>query len=223
MDMVQISRMVVGLAVFILLMGEMAHVHAADSKQPVDWSRPYIGGFLGYSWADLKYYEPAYPGFDRNPNINGVTGGLLLGYNLQFGSMLAGLEADAGLTDLSEGPDRSALNNYSAFDIDWNAHVRARLGLILKSTMLYVAGGLALARVEVDDTDPGWGKDDNLHVGWTIGSGIEHAIIKNLRVRVEYLYDDYGSKDYRIRGVFPYKANVDLTAHTIRIGLSYYF
>jgi outer membrane immunogenic protein len=221
--MVRISKMVVALAVFILLIGEMGHVYAGDTKLPVGWSGPYIGAFAGYSWIDLEYYEPDYPGFDRNPNIDGLTGGLLLGYNYRFDSFLVGVEADAGLGDLSESPDRSARNDYSAFDIDWNAHVRARLGFVSNSTLLYVAGGLALAGITVDDRDPGWGEDDATHVGWTVGVGIEHAITKNLRVRAEYLYDDYGSEDYAISGFPRYRSNVDLTGNMIRFGLSYQF
>jgi outer membrane immunogenic protein len=201
----------------------MADVYAADTKLPAGWSGPYIGAFAGYSWIDLEYDEPDYPGFDRNPNIDGLTGGLLLGYNHRFDSILVGVEADAGLGDLSESPDRSARNYYSAFDIDWNAHVRARLGLVSSSTLLYVAGGLALAGLTVDDREPGWGEDDDTHVGWTVGAGIEQAIAKNLRVRIEYLYDDYGSEDYHISGFIPYRSNVDLTGNMIRFGLSYQF
>jgi outer membrane immunogenic protein len=125
-----------------------------------------------------------------------------------------------------EGPDARALNYYSAFEIDWNAHIRARFGFLSGSTLLYVAGGLALAEVNVDDVDPGFGEDEARHVGWTVGVGVEHAMTKNLRARVEYLYDDYGSEDYAFTAFVPvlnYRANVDLTANTIRVGLAYQF
>ncbi|MCX5880891.1 MAG: porin family protein [Deltaproteobacteria bacterium] len=221
--MARIQKMVVALAA-VMLMGISSHAYAFNTKLPSDWSGPYIGAFAAYSWVDLKYYEPDFPGFDRKTNINGLTGGPLLGYNHLFDSILLGVEADAGWGNLSEGADGSSLkNNYSAFDINWNAHARARLGFLSGSTLLYVAGGLALAGVTVDDVDPNWGKADATHVGWTVGAGIEHAIAKNLRARVEYLYDDYGSKDYSISGNYTYTSNVDLTANIIRVGLYYQF
>ena len=138
-------------------------------------------------------------------------------------SIVWGFEADAGFGDFSKGPDTGAANNYSSFDIDWNAHLRAKVGLDVDTTLIYVAGGLALADVTVDDTDPNWGQDDATHTGWTIGTGVEHAVNRHLKVRLEYLYDDYGSKYYGITGPFYYRANVDLTAHTVRAGLSYSF
>lgn len=220
--MVRISK-IVGALALVMLMGEVAHAAPADVRSSFNWSGAYIGAFAGYSWVNLDYHEPDFPGFDRNPDINGIAGGALSGYNHRFESILLGIEADAGLGDLDEGPDASALNNYSAYDIDWNAHVRARFGFVSGSTLLYVAGGLALAKVTVDDTDPNWGEDDGTHVGWTVGAGIEHAMTKNLRARVEYLYDDYGGKDYSITGSYTYRSNVDLTANTIRVGLSYQF
>ena len=203
-------------------MGIASHAYAIGTKLPLDWSGPYIGGFVGYSWVGLEYYEPDFPGSDRKPNIDGFTGGPLLGFNYRIDSILLGIEADAGWGNLSKDPDKSSPNNnYSAFDIDWNAHVRARFGFVYGSTLSYVAGGLALAGVTVDDTDPNWGKDDATHVGWTVGAGIEQAITNYLRVRIEYLHDDYGSKDYTITGNYTYKSNVDLTADIIRVGISF--
>lgn len=221
--MVRFSK-IIGALVAVMWMVEVAHAAGpTDVKSSVNWSGPYIGVFAGYSWLDLEYREPDFAGFDRNPNIDGFTAGAFLGYNWRFDRILLGAEADAGLGSLSEDSDKSALNDYSAFDVDWNAHVRARLGFVSDSTLFYVAAGLALAGVTVDDTDPNWGEDDATHVGWTVGAGIEHAFTKNLRARVEYLYDDYGDKDYAITGFYTYRANVDLTASIIRVGLSYQF
>ena len=39
--------------------------------------------------------------------------------------------------------------------------------------------------------------------------GIERATTQNLNARIEYIYDDYDSKDYTIYGPYTYKANVD--------------
>jgi len=220
--MARIQKMGIALAA-IVLVGMASHVYAMGPNGSSGWTGPYIGAFAGYSWIDLKYTEPDFSGFDRNPNIKGLSGGPLLGCNFLLDSILLGVEADAGWGNLTEGADSGSPNNYSAFDIDWNAHIRARLGLVYGPALFYVAGGLALAGVTVDDVDPNWGKADATQVGWTIGPGIEYAIINNLHARIEYLYDDYGGKDYSITGNYTYTSHVNLTASIIRIGLSYQF
>ena len=83
-------------------------------------------------------------------------------------------------------------------------------------------GGLALAEVSVDEGD--YGNDDPVHVGWTIGGGIEQKITEHLTARFEYLYDDYGSESdkYNDFGII-YEGKVALKTHTARIGLAYSF
>ena len=138
---------------------------------------------------------------------------------------MLGFEADAGFGDLSEGADDSSPNTYSAFDVNWDAHVRARAGYVYNTTLFYVAGGLALAEVDVDDVDPNYGEDNSAHLGWTFGAGIEQRITEHLTARVEYLYDNYGSESYAIEeaGSGSYQADVELKTHSARIGLAYSF
>lgn len=220
------KRMVRLVAVPVAVLVLSAAAFAADPKgsgRSPEWSGAYLGAFAGYTWADLDYDEPAWPGFERHPTIHGVTGGVLLGYNHQVNRMVIGIEADGGLGDLSEGADTSDRNAYSAFDIDWTAHVRARAGLAVDASLFYLAAGLALAGVTVNDTDPFWGRDNATHVGWSVGAGIEQALTPNLRLRLEYLYDDFGEQDYTITGFYKYKADVDLTANTVRACIAFHF
>jgi outer membrane immunogenic protein len=189
------------------------------------WTGVQIGAMVSHNWNDLEYYEPGWPGYDRNPSIDGYGGGIFIGYSRQFVDMVYGVEADLGLVSLSEGTDDQAKNRWTSFDIDWTSHVRARIGKTINATLIYGAAGIAMAGVTVDDTDPGWGTDDSTHIGWTIGAGVEYAMSHELRVRLEYLYDDFGKEDYTILGPggYAYNANVDLTANIIRIGLSFQF
>ena len=58
---------------------------------------------------------------------------------------------------------------------------------------------------------------------------MEHAITERLRLRLEYLYDDFGSKDGFIsapdgNAFAPgYPVEVNLHSHTARIGLAWQF
>jgi outer membrane immunogenic protein len=221
-------RSIVGALVVLLFMGGTACAGGMmGTKGSSDYSGAYIGGYVGQSWVDLDYDDSWNPGYNLNADFEGFVGGLYLGYNYRIDNIMLGLEADAGLGDLSEGPDNdNSYNDWSAFEIDWDAHVRARVGVIYNTTLFYVAGGLALAKVAVDDTDQGYGGDNATHVGWTVGAGIEQKITEHLTARVEYLYDNYGNESYAIEDWWwgdTYPADVDLEIHTARIGLAYLF
>lgn len=193
------------------------------------WTGAYAGGHVGWLWAETDYVEPDGPQFAFDADLDGIAGGVLGGYNHQFGRIVLGAEVDGGLADASFGSKDSGGNGYAAFDLDANAHLRARVGVAIDRTLLFVAGGLAVARLTVDDTDPDFGKDDGAHVGWTIGGGVEHAVTGNLFLRVEYLYDDYGSESHSVASpagspFFPaYEAETELTAHTVRAAVAYRF
>jgi outer membrane immunogenic protein len=200
----------------------------AQGEPSFDWSGFYVGAHVGWLWGDIDYREPDFGGNVIGPDVDGFAGGGLIGYSHRIEHLIVGLEADGGLLDASFDSGESGGNGYSAFDLDWNAHVRARLGWAVEHTLLYVAGGLALAQVTLDDTDPGFGGDDNIHLGWTVGGGVEHAVTGDLVLRLEYLYDDYGEERYTISSppgpFFPsYPADIELTSHTLRAALSYRF
>lgn len=109
--------------------------------------------------------------------------------------------------------------------MDWNAHLRGRVGLAMDRTLLFVAGGLAVAQHElgVDYGRGGGGSGTETHYGFTIGGGAEYAISDNLLLRVEYLYDDYGRERYNFGEEPDDHYDVDLTTHTVRAAVSYKF
>jgi len=212
------------LLTIILFSGQAAGAPGyAGSMPPVVWTGPYVGVFAGYSWADLKYAEPDFPGYELEPELDGFMGGGFAGFNFQTGGIVLGFEIDAGGGDLNEDPNPGANNTYSAFDINWNMHLLARIGVPLHTTLLYAVGGMEAAGVTLDDRDTERGENDANHVGWAVGGGIEQVITRNFHIRVEYLYDDYGKEDYTIPGPVPYRSEIDLTAHTVRAGLVFCF
>ena len=89
--------------------------------------------------------------------------------------------------------------------------------------------GLALAHMTVDDVDPGFGKDDALLKGWTLGGGLEHRAGDRLLLRLEYVYDDYGKASFTIASpvgsaYFPsYQADTDVRARSLRATVAWRF
>ena len=95
--------------------------------------------------------------------------------------------------------------------------------------MVYGTGGLAWGSNEI-----GFGvavrpwaagvNASNTHLGWTVGGGVEWALLDNWTAKVEYLYVKLDNETY-----FANTAgnglgfNADLDVHTVKVGLNYRF
>jgi outer membrane immunogenic protein len=144
---------------------------------------------------------------------NGLGGGGQIGYQMQFGSLVAGLEADFALSDV--GRSRSIVNPASAdpacqctattelsSEMNWFGSVRGRVGVAVPSlgtffdnSLIYLTGGLAYAQIEhqgqITVTPPGVSLQtmrDNVKIGFTVGAGAEIALTQNVSIRSETLY-----------------------------------
>ncbi|MEZ0167549.1 outer membrane protein [Microvirga sp. TS319] len=150
---------------------------------------------------------------------NGLGGGGQIGYQMQFGSLVAGLEADFTLTDV--GRSRSSVNPASAdpacqctatttltSEMNSFGSVRGRVGVAMPSlgtffdrTLLYVTGGLAYAQIEhrgqIAVTPPGIELQtvrDDVKMGFTVGAGTEIALTQNVSIKSETLYYNLGDE-----------------------------
>ncbi|MGW8203091.1 outer membrane protein [Sphingomonas bisphenolicum] len=131
-----------------------------------------------------------------------------VGYDRQFGSIVAGVVAEAGKAYISD-----SVTEYSTTPafytmtrrIDYNANLRARLGYTTPGGIMpYITGGLAYAKVknsfstsngansftEVDRKEDGW--------GYTMGGGIEAKVSNNFSIGARYLWTRYNVGDYRV-------------------------
>lgn len=205
-----------------LLLGQ-----ASYAQDPAaNWAGPYLGAAVGYSWSEPDYTEPDWPQYDWNPSVDGFVGGLYAGYNHPVNGLVLGVETDVLFGDQSEGADRNAwFNNDTTFDFDWTAHLRARLGYPVGKTLVYLAGGVAWTRLEVGNTHPnyGTGKTSTL-TGWSLGAGVEYAATDRLALRLEYLYDDFGSESHTFTGTGdPFVGRWEPSSSTLRAGIAYCF
>jgi outer membrane immunogenic protein len=111
----------------------------------------------------------------------------------------------------------------NTYDLNWNAHLRGRVGYAVNNWLFYVAGGLAVADLDFREgaittvVQPAGAS----YFGWSIGGGVEVAVTRNFVARIEYLYDDYGHKDYTGSDGDPYR--VSLTGQTLRGALIWKF
>lgn len=200
-------RLLLTLSTLVLISGS---VQAADFVAPPadDWSGLYLGGHAGYAWGDVDA-----DGDDAD--IEGFLGGALIGYNIQSDSLVFGIEADFGFADV-DGKDFNSAD--LSYDLKSNGHLRGRLGMDMDMFMPFIAAGLAAGRFEVSE-QVGPVSDTNTLWGFTIGAGLDVKASENLIVRAEYLYDDYGSKNFDVySGV-----DVGFDTHTIRGALIWQF
>ena len=91
--------------------------------------------------------------------------------------------------------------------------MRGRAGYAVDNWLFYVAGGLAVADLDFHEGNAA-SITGGKYFGWSIGGGGEFAFTRNLVGRIEYLYDDYGHKDYI--GVAGDLYRVSLTGQTLR-------
>ena len=138
-----------------------------------------------------------------NAPRTGGTAGAQIGYNLQAGCTLVGVELDASWPGLSGskryGP--ASVDDGPSFTIDddvkWFGTARLRGGVVVQNLLLYLTAGVAFAdiahryavtRVDVNETFHA----DNLRWGGVAGAGVEWAWTSRTSFKLEGLYHRFG-------------------------------
>jgi outer membrane immunogenic protein len=199
-----------------------------------DWSGFYAGAHAGYEWGRAHVIDNGVLTENAVP-MDGAIGGLLAGMNWQTGIFVYGLEGDFGVSRLRghgfpapgplpgpppPGPLLTPVPP-NLYDVDLSGNIRGRIGVaVMPTTLIYAAGGLALAQFKFRE-DGGPIQNKELLAGWTIGAGVDQAFTKNLIGRIEYLYADYGHKDFVVAPGDIY--NIGFKAQTVRGALMWKF
>jgi outer membrane immunogenic protein len=199
----------------------------ALANAPYSWSGFYVGAHGGYVWSDAETHLASFSAggvfaqdvafgtlADRvSISREGGLAGAQIGYNLQFGRYLVGLEADASWSNAKgtttyTGIDRfvfPGVPTHSTFssELEGFGTLRARAGLALDRTLLFVTGGLAVGslkssfNVNIEGIyKQSWSRSDT-EAGWVVGAGVEHAFTNNLSAKIEYLHYDLGNRTIR--------------------------
>jgi outer membrane immunogenic protein len=189
---------------------------------PFTWTGLYVGAHVGYGWSDLDWQGI---GTGSDTGSGGLAGGQI-GYNIQAGRLVFGIEADISSSWIDGSTSCAGLD--CSHDINWLASVRGRLGTTINDnrTLLYVTGGAAWADADYAVHDPATGtlvgSFSDRHAGWVAGAGIEHMLSSNLSMRAEYLY--YSFDDVNAPGALAgVTTGLDSTVQTVRFGLNFKF
>ena len=195
--------------------------------QTFSWTGFYIGGNVGWGWADNTYDVTPFGSlvsYSYSPGTgNGFIGGLQAGYNYQFANnVVVGVEADLDWSDIGSsslvvgGPFTGGSISQN---IDYFGTIRARLGYGIDRFLPYITGGAAWAKQNFSDfygntyNDTKW--------GWTVGAGVEYAITNNWTVKAEYLY--LGFNKNTTNDFFGDSYSVGSNINTAKLGVNYKF
>jgi len=146
-------------------------------------------------------------------DMQGAVYGAFLGYNWQNGNAVFGIEAGLNGTNIDGSTDCAIIADCSR-ELDYYGRVIGRLGYARNNLLFYGFGGVAWGDVSTDisvlgtSVDDSWVVDEdadfsssfnqeNTHVGWTAGIGLEVAFTDRFFAGIEYAHVDLGEESYR--------------------------
>jgi outer membrane immunogenic protein len=206
---------------------------AADLTLPVkapepavyQWTGCYVGANLGGGASGTNFSSSVDPGthlLGADPgvvagsggggfNANGLLAGGQAGCNLQFNTLVVGIEGDFdsfrsnpnfsnNTNTLSDGVTPFTISQ--SLTTNYLATARPRVGIAADRNFAYLTGGLAFTRVTYTE-----GYNDGMAgtpavgaataarslIGWTAGAGWEYAFADHWTVRAEYLFTSFPS------------------------------
>jgi outer membrane immunogenic protein len=219
------------------------------SPAPVaTWTGFYAGAQLGYAWGSDRsdFKVPGFPFTFTNDEqaASGPVGGVHAGYNFQIGLAVLGVEADVEIAGIEGRAGRSGKDLFADFatssdmKTNFQGSLRARLGFaMLDRLMLYGTAGVAVAEIEnrYAVTLPAGNmfgapagssgvNFDEARWGWTVGAGVEYALMSNWTARFEYRYTNFSAYKNALALLGPDSFSEQAPDfHTVRIGVSYRF
>ena len=208
----------------------------AQSSSSFNWSGFYVGGQIGYNWADADH-RFRFPGdgqvYSTSNKLDGVVGGAYAGMNWQSpGRFVFGVEADIIFRDQADqaplyvngAPYSPGFNGFA--QVDWSVGVRGRIGYAVDRFLPYITVGGASERVKYGYT---WNngvsgnKGRDTMFGLTLGAGIEYAVTNNFIARIDYRYSDFDGKTLIIGDDATSTSKMDLDSHDLLFGVAYKF
>jgi outer membrane immunogenic protein len=179
------------------------------------WTGFYVGLNAGYAFGTSDWDAPA---LSLNPD-GGLVGGTI-GYNVQSGSWVFGLEGDIDWADIRDSSTTWGLGACET-KADWFATARGRVGYAFNSAMLYATAGGAFAEVKASNAT--WPSTAKTMAGWTVGGGVEYAFSGNWSAKVEYLYSDLGTFACGVTCGSVTPDDISFTSNMVRGGINYRF
>jgi outer membrane immunogenic protein len=189
--------------------------------------------------------------FHFSGSPSSFTAGGFGGYRVQLGILVVGAEADVAFKRAQTSLFQADLSSQGVSETftgrlqqGWDGSLRGRLGILVTPSLLaYATGGGAIGNVAgafsynaefpccFIPTVFGSGHWSETRTGYTVGGGLETALLGPVKARIEYRYTDFGNISQTVHldsigctpGVFACgsHAHIDTRAafNTVRLGL----
>ena len=215
---------------------------------PVNWTGVYAGVSLGSAVGRATYSDPfpgALPGTDF-ADIGGALAGGQVGVNYQTGKFVIGAEISGAWANIQGTntcftgyPDVVIAGFNCGTRINALAAFTGRAGIAFNSALVYAKGGVAWdnqtdmfnnvgAMLITTGTDGTPLESKSSNWGYTVGAGVEYALISNWSAALEYNYYDFGNSTAFTTTIPPGLTNVNLAPddtviHAMSLRLNYRF
>jgi outer membrane immunogenic protein len=250
--MKKIVMIAAALAVVAMPAGAADLLVKARAPAPIpvwSWTGFYIGGNVGGAWAKSDWLEDPslsgaggpFPGFvDASINPASFVGGGQVGFDYQTGRTVFGVQADADLTDNLKStagcfPQFAGDSFTCMTNIKSIGTVTGRVGAAFDRTLLYVLGGIAWEREQLDNACPACNagapilfRAETTRNGWTVGAGVEYALAGNWSAFLQYNYMGFGTRDLQFTtllsdGLSPFTEDIRDHINVVKAGINYRF
>lgn len=193
------------------------------------WTGYYVGLNAGSSWGRQTLESVTALGFtapcsafssDCKMALDGATVGGTVGFNVQSGAAVFGVEGDLNYSDFHATRPIFGGDELEG-KVQWFGTLRGRLGYAYGALMPYVTGGLYVQHAVATYSVPALfsvSRSDN-SVGWTVGGGVEYALSASWSVKGEYLYARADNTTFKVNGFG--SADVKGSQNIVRAGLNY--
>jgi outer membrane immunogenic protein len=153
-----------------------------------NWTGFYLGINAGGAFGTSRWSAGGISTGDFD--VSGATVGGTMGYNVQTGPAVWGVEADANYADV-DGTTTVRCGVGCTTSNEFLATVRGRFGYSLYDRVLpYVTGGLAVGDIRAESVGV---NESTTKAGFTVGGGVEFALAGGWTAKAEYLYVDLGN------------------------------
>jgi len=191
-----------------------------------DWSGFYIGINGGGASAHTSWDQTApLVGGEGSHNATGGTVGGQVGYRVQSGQWVFGLEGQGNWADFTGDNTSALLAQRNRTKIDSFGLITGQVGYAWNNVLVYAKGGAAVVGVknEVFSTATGGLLASNSDTRWggTVGAGLEVGFAPNWSVGVEYNHIFLSDKDVTFAGLKTDRIKQDVDMGLVRLNYKF--
>ena len=185
-----------------------APVYKASAIVPPVWSWTglYLGLEGGWGWGGEDFTDNSATGIPPGTAINqqptGEIFGGIFGYRYQTGQFVFGVEGTAAWANLRDAvsPSATVTDNFKLHSL---YTATGQVGWAFNQALPYLKGGWAGSSVNTSivTTAGGLASQTQTDNGWTVGAGLDYAILQNLVLGVEYDHIDLNYSAFQVIGI----------------------